>query len=161
MPSLNEYQALGAAASVSNEQWKKHALNKLSSGYMLLVSRNRSLARFFKNENELENCPFKIAKRLVNQGYVEEFGENERGILYALSDSKKEEVALAKVVDVKNKEKVRDDFQDDEEEEDDDTDLDLEDDYLDESLNTEDEKEDGDEDSDQDVLADGDKEDDD
>jgi hypothetical protein len=120
---------------------------------LLLISQTRNLARFYKSEYEIENCSYKIAKRLLQEGYVEEVGEHEKGLLYGLSDSKKDEVASFKIADKKNKDLKKVDFQDDEDEDDDDAEYDLEED-LGDDLEEESLKSDQEEDEEESPLED-------
>jgi|GEM_PF-1893925 len=97
MAPLNEYQTLGAAPSVSNEQWKKLALKKMTSGYLLIINKERKFSRFYKGNGDLENCSFPIAKRLLKEGYLEEVGPHITGTLYQLSEALRDQLALSKI----------------------------------------------------------------
>ena len=97
MAPLNEYQTLGAAPSVSNEQWKKLALKKMTSGYLLIINTSRKFSRFYKGNGDLENCSFPIAKRLLKEGCLEEVGPHVTGTLYQLSETLRDQLALSKI----------------------------------------------------------------
>ncbi len=97
MASLKEYQSLSAPPSVSTEQWKKHALKKMSSGFLLIISDTRNLARFYKGNGALENCSYRTAMRLLRQGYLEEVGMHITGTLYQLSEFHRDRLALASI----------------------------------------------------------------
>ena len=121
MASLNEYQSLSAAPSVSNEQWKKHALKKLSSGSLMIICTTRKFSRFYKVNGELENCSFPIARRLLREGYLEEIGTHITGTIYQLGEFAKDQVSLAKIS--QSKMGARPIFEDEDLEEDDTSDF--------------------------------------
>ncbi len=97
MASLKEYQSMNAPPSVSNEQWKKYALKKMTSGYLLIISNTRSIARFYKGNGALENCSYRMAKRLLQLGFLEEVGTHLTGTMYQLSDAQRDQEALTKL----------------------------------------------------------------
>ncbi len=97
MASLKEYQSMSAPPSVSNEQWKKYALKKMSSGYFLIISGTRNFARFYKGHGALENCSYRTAKKLLQLGYLEEVGEHVMGTIYQLSATHRDQEALLQV----------------------------------------------------------------
>ncbi len=97
MGAPGDYQYQGAFPTVSKEQWVKHSIKKLSKGYMLIVSKTRNVANFYKGYGDFETCSFHTAKRLIREGYLEETGEHMLGTLYQLKAEYKEEVAAPKV----------------------------------------------------------------
>ena len=99
MSSLHGSQSQGAAPSVSSEQWRKYALSKMSSGYLLIISSTRNYARFYRGNGELENCSYRIARRLLLEGLLEEVGPHVKGTLYQLSESYRTHVGLAQIAE--------------------------------------------------------------
>ncbi len=97
MASLLEYQTISAPPSVSSEQWKKYAVSKMSSGYLLIISGSRNIARFYNGNGTLENCSFRIAKKLLQLGYLEEVGSHVTGTMYQLSVHHTAQVGLAQI----------------------------------------------------------------
>ena len=88
---------MSAPPSVSNEQWKKYALKKMSSGYLLIISGTRNIARFYKGNGALENCTYRTAKKLLQLGYLEEVGEHVTGTMYQLSAAHRDQEALLQI----------------------------------------------------------------
>ena len=101
MASLKEYQSLSAPPSVSSEQWQKYALKKMSSGYLLIISGTSNRARFYKGNGALEVCSFKIAQRLLRQGYLEEVGPHITGTIFQLSENHTAHVGLTQITQSK------------------------------------------------------------
>ena len=97
MKSISEYQSISAPPSVSNEQWKKHALKKMASGYLLIIGDTRNIANFYKGNGELESCSYRTAIRLLREEYLEEAGAHITGTIYTLSDKYKNETVLSKI----------------------------------------------------------------
>lgn len=97
MGAPGDYQYQGAFPTVSKEQWVKHSIKKLSRGYMLIVSKTRNVANFYKGYGDFETCSFHTAKRLIREGYLEETGEHMLGTLYQLKAEFKETGAAPKV----------------------------------------------------------------
>jgi hypothetical protein len=72
--------------TVSKEKWAAHARSKLSRGYVLIVGRERRNANFFKPSKGYEMCPYKIARRLVDEGIVKPADRTHHlGLVYVLS----------------------------------------------------------------------------
>lgn len=71
-------------SSDSKERWAKHAISKLSKGYILIISKTRISANFHKPGSGFETCPHKTAMKLVRAGYLNETGEHDLGITYEL-----------------------------------------------------------------------------
>jgi hypothetical protein len=91
MGTPGDYQYQGAFPTVSRDQWIKHTIKKLSKGYMLIVSKTRNVANFYKGYGDFETCSYHTAKRLIQEGYLEECGEHMLGTLYQLKAEFKEE----------------------------------------------------------------------
>ena len=92
MSRSSDYSSFGASPSVSKERWVKHALAKLSKGYMLIVSTERSIANFYKGYGEYESCSYHAARRLIKNGFVEADGEHSMGTIYRLQSDHEVEV---------------------------------------------------------------------
>ncbi len=86
MSKSSDYSSFGANPTVSKERWLKHAIAKLSKGYMLIVSKERHVANFYKGYEQYESCSYHAAHRLIRDGYVEEAGRHESGLMYALKE---------------------------------------------------------------------------
>jgi len=65
-----EEKNLTPIPTVSKEKWAAHARLKLSCGYVLIVGQERRNANFFKPSKGYEMCPYKIARRLIDEGIV-------------------------------------------------------------------------------------------
>ncbi len=65
-----EAKNLTPIPTVTKEKWAAHARSKLSRGYVLIVGRERRNANFFKPSKGYEMCPYKIARRLIDEGIV-------------------------------------------------------------------------------------------
>ena len=91
MGSPGDYQYQGAFPSVSKEQWVKHALKKLSKGYVLIISDERGVANFFRGAGDLEPCSMHTARRLVRQGFVQSSGKNDLGDLFEIKPEFRED----------------------------------------------------------------------
>ncbi|NBB86835.1 MAG: hypothetical protein GVY12_11545 [Bacteroidetes bacterium] len=76
--------------TVSREKWEVHALRKLAKGYVLIVSRERKNANFHSPTKGYEMCAYQVAKKLVNDGLVEQTREHHLGTVYELADEVRE-----------------------------------------------------------------------
>ena len=74
----------GASPSVTKERWLKHAVHKLSKGYMLIVNSERRVANFYKGYGDFESCSYQTARALISGEFVESDGEDPMGIIYKL-----------------------------------------------------------------------------
>ena len=126
MGSPGDYQYQGAFPSVSKEQWVKHAIKKLSKGYVLIISEERGVANFYKGTGDLEPCSLHTAHRLVKQGFVQPSGQHALGSLFEIKPEFREELKMKPVAP---KPQVVKNFDDD-----DDLEADGDDADLDESL---------------------------
>ena len=79
-----------ALSSDSKERWARHAITKLSKGYVLIVSKTKNVANFHKSSGGYETCPHRTAMRLIKEGYLFEAGEHSLGIVYELKEEFKE-----------------------------------------------------------------------
>lgn len=95
-----------ALSSDSKERWAKHAITKLSKGYKLVISKTRISANFFKEGSGYETCPHKTAVKLVKNGFLDEVGENEQGVVYTLKEEFVEKSSAKKKKAKPAKEKV-------------------------------------------------------
>ncbi|GIV59187.1 MAG: hypothetical protein KatS3mg043_0276 [Rhodothermaceae bacterium] len=72
--------------TVTREKWASHARSKLLNGYVLIIGKERRNANFFKPSKGYEVCPYKIARRLVEEGIVEPTEKQHYlGTVYVLS----------------------------------------------------------------------------
>ncbi|WP_457653585.1 hypothetical protein [Rhodocaloribacter sp.] len=72
--------------TVSKEKWAAHARSKLSRGYVLIVGQERRNANFHHPSKGYEMCPYKIARRLVDEGIVKPAGRTHHlGLVYVLA----------------------------------------------------------------------------
>lgn len=98
MGSPGDYQYQGAFPSVSKEQWVKHAIKKLSKGYVLIISEERGVANFYKGTGDLEPCSLHTAHRLVRQGFVQPSGEHALGSLFEIKPEFREDPKMKPAV---------------------------------------------------------------
>ncbi len=142
MAESKDVQFTTSLSSDSKERWAKHAINKLSKGYKLIVSRTRKTANFHKESTGFETCPHRTAMRLISEGYLKETGEHALGGVYELLPEFKEKLAIKKktpsITPVKEKKAIVDDDDDDDLLDTDDLEDDLED--LDDDFDEEDEE---------------------
>ena len=80
------YQHVGAYPTVSSEKWKQHAIKKLSKGYLLIISNTRNYANFYRGHESFESCSFRIAKKLLREGLLEESDTHMLGTIYQLKE---------------------------------------------------------------------------
>ncbi len=72
--------------TVSKEKWAAHARSKLSRGYVLIVGQERRNANFHNPSKGYEMCPYKIARRLIDEGVVKPAGRTHHlGLVYVLA----------------------------------------------------------------------------
>ena len=121
----------GASPSVTKERWLKHAVHKLSKGYILIVNSDRKVANFYKGYGDFESCSFQTARELINGGFVEEDGDDPMGIVYTLKSDKDIDITTSE--------------HDDEDEEDDSANIDTEAALEEEEANLDEELEDNEE----------------
>lgn len=84
-PLENEVSIPGVAPSVSREKWARHALNKMSHGYVLIVGQERRNANFFKAGKGYEMCSYATARQLIKQGLVVEGGTHPLGTIFLMA----------------------------------------------------------------------------
>lgn len=74
-----------ASPSVSKDKWIRHALQKLSKGYILIVGNGKRTANFFKPGMGYEMCAYHVALHLVRTQLVAESHTHYLGTAYALT----------------------------------------------------------------------------
>ena len=68
--------------SVSKDKWVRHALQKLSKGYVLILGKGKRTANFFKPGSGYEMCAYNVALQLVRDGLVTESRPHYLGTIY-------------------------------------------------------------------------------
>ena len=84
MSDSGNYQHIGAYPTVTAEKWKQHAINKLSKGYLLIISNTRNYANFYRGHESFESCSYRTARKLLREGLLEESGTHMLGTIYQL-----------------------------------------------------------------------------
>lgn len=90
MSSSDQEDHPQTSPTVSREKWEVHALRKLAKGYVLIVSKERKNANFHSPTKGYEMCAYQVAKKLVNDGLVEQTREHHLGAVYELADEVRE-----------------------------------------------------------------------
>ncbi len=71
--------------TVTRDRWVNHARQKLSKGYVLIVSSTRKNANFYSPSKGYEMCAHDVARKLILDGLVEKTRKHHLGDVYELS----------------------------------------------------------------------------
>lgn len=74
-----------SSPSVTPEKWASFAISKLKKGYLLVINKTHRSASFYRSGKGFEPCSYKVARRLVEAGIVEEDHEQGERKYYILS----------------------------------------------------------------------------